>query len=659
VRDHEPVTRTGRALLAVGLCSFLGGSLIAAVALLHPADADPGAVVLTMLIAVPSMLLGLMLVRHRPENLTGPALVVLGAVPCLVVGVETWGSTVGAAEPWPLATVMAQVSAGIWVFHLAGFVVLCLVFPVGPLGGRPWNLVPAAYLAVATLLIMVRALDPTLYSAGGGLIPGAAPLAMGDGSLMAFGLLSLVSLLAVLFTAASAQVVRYRRGPQAVREQVRWFMAGALSVPILLGAGWIAQGLGASTTWSYTGFLLAVMLVLPATVYLAIQSRDLLDIDRLLSQGSSWFLTAVVAAGLFTSIVAVLSRASGIAAGWGPTVATFVTALVLLPLHQQLHRVVGRTLDHDRTVAIDRVVDFVRRTRAGQAQPEEVEEVLRGALDDPGLQLLICIPGSEPYFSLDGRRVDPPAREIPLEARGDQVGALVLGHWSARRERLAREAVAEARLPIEVSRMRLELRRALDEVRASRARLVEAVSEERVRLERDLHDGAQQQLVAVGMRLRSIQHRWPQAPEADAELDAAVLALEDTVTEIRRLANGVRPGRLADGLGAAVRGLVHSCPVPVHLDLAETDPDEPVADAAYYVVAESLANTLKHASASSVDIGVRPAGGRLRVTVQDDGSGGAVAGTGLTRLRDRVEALGGQLTVTSPPGHGTTVEAVL
>ncbi|GAA0912431.1 hypothetical protein GCM10009558_019720 [Virgisporangium aurantiacum] len=221
----------------------------------------------------------------------------------------------------------------------------------------------------------------------------------------------------------------------------------------------------------------------------------------------------------------------------------------------------------------------------------------------------------------------------------------------------------EARLPLEVSRLRVELRRALADARASRTRLVEGVADERRRLERDLHDGAQQRVLAVGMRLRSAQRRHPPGDPTHADLEAAVAALEGTVAELRRLAHGVRPGRLDEGLDAAIRDLVRDSPVPVSLDLFPgpagaglAGVGEAVATTAYFVVAECLSNALKHADASSVTVTLARAGGRLTVAVGDDGRGGA---SGLTALRDRVAAVGGQLEIDSPPGGGTTVRAEL
>jgi signal transduction histidine kinase len=230
---------------------------------------------------------------------------------------------------------------------------------------------------------------------------------------------------------------------------------------------------------------------------------------------------------------------------------------------------------------------------------------------------------------------------------------LALGAVSSRRLRRAREAAITARLPIEVSRLRLGLREALRDVHASRERLVEAGARERRRLERDLHDGAQQQIVAVGMRLRRLQSRFAgHAPEY-AELDDAVASLEETIGELRRLANGVRPSRLDEGLPTALRALVTGSPVPVQLRASEVDADDTVRSTVYFVVAEAYANTLKHANAHCVSITLTQEDGVIRVVVRDDGVGGAR--TPLTAVDDRVASIGGRLVVQSPPGEVTTV----
>lgn len=188
---------------------------------------------------------------------------------------------------------------------------------------------------------------------------------------------------------------------------------------------------------------------------------------------------------------------------------------------------------------------------------------------------------------------------------------------------------------------------------------METAAIERRRLERDLHDGAQQRIVAVGMRLRSVQRRHLPGDPAHEDLDHAVNSLESIVEELRRLAHGVRPSMLDDGLEVALRALAADSPVAVQVDVAEMSNSEAAATTACFVVAEALANALKHADAMSVHVRVGPIDGRLGVEVCDDGFGGACSGFGLTALRDRVAALDGQFDIDSPAGAGTRIRAVL
>lgn len=345
----------------------------------------------------------------------------------------------------------------------------------------------------------------------------------------------------------------------------------------------------------------------------------------------------------------------------GISLAAFAAALVVLPLHRQVQRLVGRVVDRDATVVAEALHDFVQRVRDGDAQPEDVESVLRRVLADPGLRILLKRPGTTSYVGLTGTPVVAPAGHavLPLVAQESDVGALVLGQDTARRQRRARQAAVAVRLPIEVSRLRIALREALEDTHASRTRLVEAATEERRRLERDLHDGAQQGIVAVGMRLRSVQDRLVRDDPSFDDLEAAVLALEAVVGELRRLAHGIRPGRLDDGLDVAIRQLAGASPIPVSVEVSPVDVSETVATTAYFVVAESLTNTLKHSGALSAAVSVVQLNHVLAIEVRDDGRGGAEAGRGLDALRDRVAALGGRLAVDSPMGVGTIVRAEL
>ena len=200
-----------------------------------------------------------------------------------------------------------------------------------------------------------------------------------------------------------------------------------------------------------------------------------------------------------------------------------------------------------------------------------------------------------------------------------------------------------------------------EEVRASRARIVEAGDGARRQLERNLHDGAQQRLVALSLTLRLAQSKVSTDPEAvEAVLEGARAELAAALDELRELARGIHPAVLTDrGLAAAVEALASRSPVPVDVEISDEPLPQSVEAAAYYVIAESLANVTKYAGATGVTVRVHREDGRALVEVGDDGAGGAdpAAGSGLRGLADRVEALGGTLAVESPPGGGTCVRA--
>ena len=639
--EHGQVSPRRRLRVLLGLAVLAYGAGVALLLVIAAQGAVPGtgaALLLAFVGMPPAILLGLLVAWRRPGSPVGPALVALTAAPALTSGLEQWGATYGTPHPLPAAHLGAFLAGGVWVFNLAGFVLLCLVFPTGFPPGRFWRAVPLAFLGAAALVIVIIGLDPMNL---------ALDVAAG------------VVFLAALGSSVAALVVRYRRGDDLTRVQLRWLVLGAGSVPVLLLAGWLAEFAGAPVDVAYVGFLGAMVFVVPATVAIAILRHDLLDVDRLLNESVSWLITSLVSAAVFALVVLGVAQLSTTAnERIGITAAAFVTALALLPVHRRVHRLVGRVLDRERTVMIATMQEFVRKVRDGQAQPEEVQDALRLSLGDPALLVLLRRPGADGYVDLSGSVVDaPPGELIPLVARDSEVGALVLGKSTARRRRRAREVAVEARLPIEVSRLRVELRRALGEAQSSRSRLVEAVADERRRLERDLHDGAQQRILAVGMRLRSVQRTLPAGGATHAELDAAVNALEATVAELRRLAHGIRPSRLDEGLDAAIHDLVRDCPIPVDLRVERAEVSEVAATTAYFVVAECLANALKHAGANRVGVTVARAGAGLSVLVADDGRGGAREGFGLTALRDRVTALGGRLDIVSPLGAGTTVRA--
>jgi signal transduction histidine kinase len=226
------------------------------------------------------------------------------------------------------------------------------------------------------------------------------------------------------------------------------------------------------------------------------------------------------------------------------------------------------------------------------------------------------------------------------------------------------EAVsAAAAIALRSGRLQAQLRANVEELRGSRARVVEAEQRARQRLERDLHDGAQQRLVALSLNLGVLQTRLGGDPEAEALLTEARGEIAVSLAELRDLARGLHPAVVtAHGLAVALESLAARAPVPVRLavDLPGRL-DEAIEVAAYYVVCESLTNIGKHAHATSASVTVSQSGGMIVTEVVDDGRGGADTelGTGLRGLADRVEALGGRLRVWTPVGGGTRVRAEL
>ncbi|MEO5703552.1 MAG: sensor histidine kinase, partial [Candidatus Limnocylindrales bacterium] len=280
------------------------------------------------------------------------------------------------------------------------------------------------------------------------------------------------------------------------------------------------------------------------------------------------------------------------------------------------------------------------------------------------------VPGSTTFVDADGRAVlmpDPTStdRAVTLiERGGETIAALVHDAALAEEQTLVRSVAAAARMALDNERLQAEVRAQLEDVRASRARIVTAGDAERRRIERDLHDGAQQRLVTMALALQMARRVGGETPELTSLLDRAGQELESALSELRELARGVHPPLLVEGgLGPAVEALAERAPLPVEVtvDAAVGRPAPSIEAAAFFVVSESLANVAKHASANRAWVRITGDRATLRVEIRDDGVGGADArrGSGLVGLGDRVAAVGGRFEVASPPGGGTTITAVL
>ena len=292
---------------------------------------------------------------------------------------------------------------------------------------------------------------------------------------------------------------------------------------------------------------------------------------------------------------------------------------------------------------------------------------LARTLGDPSLELAFWFPAEQCYVDGDGAPVQLPEDDAGrsatfVERDGQPIAALLHDPVLEDNAELVQSVCAAASLALENERLQAELRARLVELQASRARLVGATDAERRRIERDLHDGTQQRLVSIAMSLGLLESKLP-AGEGEARplLHETREALTLALAELRELTHGITPPLLVEqGLAAALDELCRRAALPVHLRL-EVDrrlPDE-VESAAYFMVSEALTNAAKHSHGSEVRVLATCAGQTLTVEVSDDGIGGAgtAGGSGVRGLADRVEALGGRFTVSSPPGRGTTLRA--
>ena len=300
------------------------------------------------------------------------------------------------------------------------------------------------------------------------------------------------------------------------------------------------------------------------------------------------------------------------------------------------------------------------------ASPDRLREALARALGDSTLQLAFRRPDGSGYLDTAGRPVEvdrpDPGRAVALVAGSDEA-ALVYDQGLELEPQLVRLTAAAAGMALEHSRLQAEVQARLEQVRASRARIVEAGDAERRRLERDLHDGAQQRLVTLSLALGMARDRAAADPELESLIESASKEAREALTELRELARGIHPAVLTEtGLAGAIQALVERSPVATTVTAVPRGRFPAAIEATvYFVVSEALTNVAKHAMAGSAQVTICQRPGRLVVEVSDDGAGGARpdGGSGLRGLADRVASVGGVLRVDSPPGSGTRIEADL
>jgi signal transduction histidine kinase len=551
-----------------------------------------------------------------------------------------------------------------WPLLFAAVTAIAFVYPDGRLPSRAWRPIAiAAAAAFGTLLVV------SLFSRGHFNAPFehvASPLPKLPKAVVAIpSTISGLAVVASLVAAALAVRTRLRRSQGVERMQIKWLAYAAVLIPAAVVTSTIEGAIAGNDGPITVVVTVLVLIAIPVAIGVAVMRYRLYEIDRLINRT---LVYAALTAGLAATYAAV-ALALGVAIGRGSTLptaaATLAVALLFGPLRARIQVIVDRRFDRARYEGLRIVERYLEDLRAGRAAPEGTGPMLAEALADPTLEVVFWLPDAGIHVDSSGRAVDENDRDgrvrTPVRRGTFELATVLHDEALGNRPDLLQSVIEAAGLAIEIARLRVEVRRQLAEVEESRARIVTAGYVERRRLERDLHDGAQQRLVSIGLAVRHVQAQLPSGSREAADLNEAVGEVGRAIEELRELARGVRPAGLDDGLKPALRALALRSALRTTVDATEERFEDRLETAAYFVASEALTNAAKHARASLVELNLTRSNGTLVLNVADDGVGGALVadGSGLAGITDRVAALGGSLRVISPHGGGTVVTAEL
>jgi signal transduction histidine kinase len=617
---------------------------------------------LSPLYALAFAVVGGLIVARRPGNLIGWVASGIGVLTALyefALGYATFATYVNPSLP--ALDFVKWLEIWLWVVPVVLMLFfLPLLFPDGkPISPRWWLLAP---------LVLV----------GFGL--GLFGIHLGQ----VLGAIGVVLAIASLF-------IRYRRAGQDERQQIRWFAFAGLGLAIVAVAGLVV---GAFVYHNNTVVFNPVFDVLTplaftalaASLGIAVLKYRLYDTDVFLRQALVYgTLVVVISVVYFVTVVSVGSRlglprndpAAGVAVG-------AIIALAFQPMRRRLQRLANRLVYGKRATPYEVLSRFSKRVSemyASDELPSRMAQVLaEGTAADQATVWLrvgheLRRAASWPAgatgpttLSLAGDELPPMsevAEAVPVRYQGELLGALAVSKRqpvTAAESRLLGDLSREAGIVLKNTRLTAELVQRLDELQASRQRLVTAQDTERRRLERNLHDGAQQNLVALKLKIALMKNLAAQDPQrTQATLDDLTRDANEAIETLRELARGLYPPILAqDGLLAAVEAQARRTPVPVEVSGGPIPRYSQETEAGvYFCVLEALQNVVKHANATKAAVNIQQRDGRLIFSVTDDGRGldpeRARSGSGMQNIRDRVEVLGGELRVESSPGAGTRV----
>ena len=473
-------------------------------------------------------------------------------------------------------------------------------------------------------------------------------------------------------------VRRYRRLTHEQEMQVRWPMYGVLLLALMPLAALLYE-FGGLPRVAFDAVVIVALFALPAAVVIGLVKPDLFDIDRAMRRSFVYAPLWLAIAAVYLGIAAAL----GIAASpMGLQVTVAVTIIVTVLVEPARRRLVRRAARWARgTLDGEDMVRLVGETLEHTLDQGELASALSAAAGrELGVRwTTITLDGLEPVTHGE-RRGDEPSMAAELADAGEHLGTIHCGPPLRGRKDPAdvnrlRPLARQVSLTIHNARLAAELRLSVEEIRAqadeltaSRSRIVAAEATARRQIERDIHDGAQQDLVALIARIGVARQEFgARDPGAKATLDDLQSEVRNTLANLRQVASGIHPTELSDhGLVEAIEGRSARVPLRVIIDctpdLRAARFDQQTEGAAYFFVSEGLTNTLKHAGAQQVRVCIARTAHHLEIEVIDDGVGfqcNGAATTGLRGLADRMESLGGSVSVDSSPGHGTTLAARL
>ena len=649
--------------------------------------------------------LGVLIVR-RAGNLIGWILIGLGAglaIMSLASAYAVLGITHPVTLPAPeLVGLLAEWS---FVPVLTGVGFMLLLFPSGSLPSPGWR--PFAGLGLlATALTMagfvVRPRLVALPAPGDTSLMFENPLGIRSlGPALSTVLIGTLDGLAVLGTVILAAAfvslaVRYRSGGRDVRQQIKWIALAAAVLAVcqlvaLLAVAATGEASNPVTGAAYVVIPVMALFGIPAIITLAILKYGLYQIDVIINRAVQYGLLSATLTGVYAGIVVGIGTLAGYAGGPVLTIAAAVTIAVLFqPVRHRARLVANRLVYGERATPYQVLADFAE-DMAGQLDfdtaLDRMASILAGATGAVRVEIWVrvgaqlrpqviwprgsALPAAVPLVD----DAELPAFELATRAvavrHGDELlGAITLQKprnepVSAAEDKLLAHLASQAGLVLRNVRLTAELQATIDDLRASRLRLVRAQDEERQRIERNLHDGAQQQLVALTVQLSLLEDSAGDPGEVRQVTGQLRAGLRAAIDDLRALARGIYPPLLADqGLGPALRAQAGRAPLPVQVETDGIGRYPRDAEAAvYFCILEALQNTAKYARASQTTVALSCPGSHLEFTVTDDGTGFDTAtashGTGLQGMADRLAAAGGTLRINSAPGNGTTISGRL